>query len=141
MHVYKNNTFNIAIMIDLIKTICYFRVFDLEDSEDCGSDYVEIRELSNLTNLLGRFCGNRPPTNLTIAKSMYVKFKSDEDNEGTGFMAQFTTCKSLVHLSLSSQHTAVSGTFPNYVRRQFPWLSDQFDCSESCLLLFKLKSL
>ena len=42
---------------------------------------------------LGRYCGQAIPTNVSVAQSMYVKFRSDSANQFSGFTAQFSTRK------------------------------------------------
>jgi cubilin len=41
--------------------------FDLEESEYCNRDYVEIHRDSAEGPILGHFCGNNVPTNVTTA--------------------------------------------------------------------------
>jgi hypothetical protein len=41
--------------------------FDLEESEYCNRDYVEIHRDSAEGPILGHFCGNTVPTNVTTA--------------------------------------------------------------------------
>lgn len=77
----------------MMSVLLFCRSFNLELSTNCESDYVEIRELDTLS-LVDRFCGSSPRNNITLAKSMYVKFRSDSNtNRGTGFMAQYSICK------------------------------------------------
>jgi len=72
-------------------SVSQIRAFDLESTDGCARDYVEIREKDNINNVLGRYCGNTVPSNITIARSMYVRFRSDDANNFAGFTAQFST--------------------------------------------------
>ena len=71
----------------------YFRTFELEGTPGCARDYVEVRDGTNVNNVLGRYCGSTIPNNITIAKSMKIKFRSDAANSFAGFTAQFSTRK------------------------------------------------
>lgn len=66
-----------------------FDTFDLEPHDSCAYDYVEIRDgLSMASELLGRFCGNRVPSQvLSSGSNMLVKFVSDSDVNKGGFLA------------------------------------------------------
>ncbi|XP_067930809.1 cubilin-like [Watersipora subatra] len=68
-----------------------FESFNLEDTAGCARDYVEVRDGVNINNVLGRYCGSTIPNNLTIARNMSVKFRSDDANNFGGFSAQFST--------------------------------------------------
>ncbi|XP_064472120.1 cubilin-like [Ornithodoros turicata] len=63
---------------------------DIEASEYCGKDYLEIRETNSDGPLLGRFCGSDPPANLTQAAGFWIKFRSDEEGTGAGFKLEFS---------------------------------------------------
>lgn len=67
------------------------RAFDLESTDGCNRDYVEIRDGRDTSVSYGRFCGQSIPTNVSVAQSMMVKFRSDLANQLTGFTAQFST--------------------------------------------------
>ena len=67
--------------------------FDLENTDGCNRDYVEIRDGRDQSVSLGRYCGQSIPTNVSVAQSMYVRFRSDAANQLSGFTAQFSTCK------------------------------------------------
>ncbi|XP_063003684.1 cubilin [Elgaria multicarinata webbii] len=68
-----------------------FTEFQMEESEGCTKDYVEIREGSFSGQLLGRYCGNSLPVNYTsiTAHSLWVKFASDSSDSRRGFQATF----------------------------------------------------
>ncbi|KAH3692443.1 hypothetical protein DPMN_194284 [Dreissena polymorpha] len=68
-----------------------FSVFNMEDHEFCNLDYVEIHEGQLGGPLLGRFCGENRPTNLTAYNGLWIKFRSDESASALGFVAQFSS--------------------------------------------------
>ncbi|XP_054274028.1 cubilin-like isoform X2 [Macrosteles quadrilineatus] len=71
-----------------------FMKFDLEESEFCNTDYVEVRTNSSSGPLLGVFCGSELPLNITpSANSLWIRFRSDNLNTAKGFLAEY----SLVH--------------------------------------------
>ena len=65
----------------------------MENTDGCNRDYVEIRDGRDQSVSLGRYCGQAIPTNVSVAQSMYVKFRSDSANQFSGFTAQFSTRK------------------------------------------------
>jgi len=69
-------------------------LFQLEDHENCNYDYIEIHEGQLGGPLLGRFCGNDAPSNLTAYNGLWIKFRSDESSTGQGFVAQYTSGES-----------------------------------------------
>lgn len=71
------------------------RTFQLEDSQDCSRDFVEIREENATGHLLGRYCGNTLPLNYSsiVAQSLWIRFVSDGSGSGTGFQATFAKSK------------------------------------------------
>ncbi|XP_005856789.1 PREDICTED: cubilin, partial [Myotis brandtii] len=68
-----------------------FITFQLEDSQDCSRDFVEIREENATGHLVGRYCGNTLPLNYSsiVAHSLWIRFVSDGSGSGTGFQATF----------------------------------------------------
>ncbi|XP_006159809.2 LOW QUALITY PROTEIN: cubilin [Tupaia chinensis] len=69
-----------------------FISFQLEDSQDCSKDFVEIREGNATGHLVGRYCGNFLPLNYSsiVGHILWIKFVSDGSGSGTGFQASFT---------------------------------------------------
>ncbi|XP_077274404.1 neuropilin and tolloid-like isoform X1 [Temnothorax americanus] len=67
--------------------------FKLEDSPDCGFDYLEVRDGQyGYSNLLGKFCGtNFPPEITSKTRYLWLQFHSDENIEGKGFKAVWNT--------------------------------------------------
>ncbi|KAG4066297.1 hypothetical protein HA402_000521 [Bradysia odoriphaga] len=68
---------------------------DIELSDKCNEDYLEIRENSISGNLVGVYCGNDVPSDLPQAERYWLKFKSNSDGVGTGFLAQYTYATSV----------------------------------------------
>uniref|UniRef100_A0A8D0GFF0 Cubilin n=1 Tax=Sphenodon punctatus TaxID=8508 RepID=A0A8D0GFF0_SPHPU len=69
-----------------------FMTFQIEESDRCTKDYLEIREGNATGELVGRYCGNALPLNYTsvIGHILWVKFVSDDSGRGVGFRALFT---------------------------------------------------
>ncbi|XP_030055456.1 cubilin isoform X1 [Microcaecilia unicolor] len=69
-----------------------FIMFQLQSSENCVSDYVEIREGNATGQLVGKFCGSSLPDNFTsvTAHILWVKFVSDGSVTDLGFRATFS---------------------------------------------------
>lgn len=67
-----------------------FKEFYLESSPNCNEDYIEIRENDARGKLIGVYCGDTQPTNLTYSGGLWVKFRSNADGEGySGFFADY----------------------------------------------------
>ncbi|CAD6215758.1 GSCOCG00000570001-RA-CDS, partial [Cotesia congregata] len=70
-----------------------FEFFRLEDSRNCGNDFVEVKEIDidGKSKVIGRFCGNRSPweLNLRVNKAS-IQFVSDVANDEAGFSAMVT---------------------------------------------------
>ncbi|KAK9396207.1 cubilin [Crotalus adamanteus] len=68
-----------------------FTDFQVEESEGCTRDYIEIREGNFSGSLVGRYCGNSLPVNYTsiIGHILWVKFVSDGSSSRRGFQATF----------------------------------------------------
>ncbi|KAM5235406.1 cubilin [Ctenodactylus gundi] len=69
-----------------------FISFQLEDSQNCSRDFVEVREGNATGHLVGRYCGNSLPHNYSaiIEHILWVRFVSDGSGSGTGFQAMFS---------------------------------------------------
>lgn len=67
--------------------------FKLEDSPDCRFDFLEVRDGQHgYSNLLGNFCGtNFPPEITSKTRYLWLRFHSDENIEGKGFKAVWST--------------------------------------------------
>ncbi|KAL1132415.1 hypothetical protein AAG570_010370 [Ranatra chinensis] len=68
-----------------------FLQFNLPFSQACNEDYVEIREGDSGGKLLGIFCGNTLPQNISVGEHVWLKFKSSEDEQtALGFSAAYS---------------------------------------------------
>ena len=72
-------------------------MFDLEESDHCNRDYVEIHLDGADGPLVGRYCGNTIPTNLTLSSNFWIKFNSDRDNTAGGFIASYNMGKYYIY--------------------------------------------
>lgn len=70
-----------------------FRRMDIEATDFCNTDFVEVHEEGPSGPLLGHFCGNEIPGNLTAAQKLWVLFRSDENGQAPGFMADYSLSK------------------------------------------------
>lgn len=70
-------------------------MFDIEESDYCNLDFVEVRLDGPAGQVLGRFCGDSLPTNMTTGNVLWVKFRSSTQTRGRGFMAEYTLCESM----------------------------------------------
>lgn len=66
-----------------------FNEFDVESSENCDLDYLEIREDSGIGKLISVSCG-KDATAITTSSSLWIKFKSDGSGTAKGFVAEYT---------------------------------------------------
>ncbi|XP_053675116.1 cubilin homolog [Anopheles nili] len=85
------------------KMSLFIKEMAIEPSDDCNGDYLEIREQDENGALLGDFCGNQAPTNLTEASSFWIKFRSNEVGVAKGFLAEYS-------YDTLSEITGTSGT-------------------------------
>ncbi|XP_015589651.1 cubilin [Cephus cinctus] len=63
--------------------------FDLAESNECGMDYLEVRENDGSGKILGFWCGNSSPS-LVANASLWIKFRSDELGSNKGFVAEYS---------------------------------------------------
>jgi len=104
--------------------------FDIEKSDDCSYDYIELRDgLYGFSTLLGRYCGQRPSgTVKSSGRAMWIAFKTDDSVEYAGFQAAFYFFDGKLLLcanNLSPCQTVNGLTF---------WLSNElFTVCRSCL--------
>ena len=68
--------------------ILSFSEFDLESSENCNEDYLEVRENTGIGKLLGVFCSQTPVT-ITANSTLWIKFKSNGVGTASGFKANY----------------------------------------------------
>ncbi|GBP07555.1 Cubilin [Eumeta japonica] len=71
------------------KVYIAFEYFSIEYSVNCNEDYLEMREDSNAGRLIGVFCGDDKPLNTTVAAQLFIKFHSDGEGTGRGFIAHY----------------------------------------------------
>ncbi|XP_036358468.1 cubilin-like [Octopus sinensis] len=67
-----------------------FSVFNLEYHEFCNKDYLESRHENAGGNIIGRFCGSTFPRNISATDGLWLKFRSDDEIKGQGFVAHFS---------------------------------------------------
>ncbi len=89
-----------------------FSAFDLEDSEGCNRDYVEVHRGAADGPLVGHFCGGEVPGNLTVGEALWVKFNSDDSGTGAGFVAEYALRK------FRKQHLCVVQYLDNMIKEE-----------------------
>lgn len=72
------------------KVTLNFLSFELEQSEFCNADYVEVRSDASNGTLQGVFCGDEIPNNITASNALWLRFRSDSINTAKGFMAKYS---------------------------------------------------
>ena len=68
-----------------------FNQLDLEESENCNKDYVDVFIGSPDGEHVGRYCGTSLPAEIPPANKYWIKFNSDDSDVGRGFIAEFHT--------------------------------------------------
>lgn len=66
-----------------------FSEFDVETSENCDLDYVEVREDSGIGKLINVLCG-KDAASITSSSKLWIKFKSDNSGTAKGFAAEYS---------------------------------------------------
>ena len=67
-----------------------FPRFDMEGHASCMYDRIEVYDEGQGGPLMGEFCGEHPPENLiSSSPEMLVRFVSDHDISGEGFLAEY----------------------------------------------------
>uniref|UniRef100_A0A670Y9X6 Metalloendopeptidase n=1 Tax=Pseudonaja textilis TaxID=8673 RepID=A0A670Y9X6_PSETE len=113
-----------------------FEFFELEGSEVCKYDYVEIRSgLSTESKPHGKFCGTEVPEVITSQyNNMRIEFKSDNTVSKKGFKAHFFSDKDECSKDNGGcQHECIN-TFGSYVcqcRNGFVLHENKHDCKEA----------
>lgn len=81
-----------------------FRSFQVEQSHNCESDYLEIHDGSNAHfPVMGRYCGfQRMNDIVSSSKSLTVVFVSDASENYRGFSAQYSKVNSNIKVALST---------------------------------------
>ena len=67
-----------------------FIKFDLEQSDNCGYDFVEVKYLTYYY-VIRKFCGSQIPSSITSSSSLRVRFNSDSGVTKSGFLAFYQT--------------------------------------------------
>lgn len=66
-----------------------FSEFNIQQSENCDLDYLEIREKNGIGKLIGVFCGQEINSIISSSK-LWIKFKSDTESAAKGFLADYS---------------------------------------------------
>ena len=66
------------------------RSISLVESYNCNDNYLEVREFNETGTLLGVFCGNEAPANLTKAAKYWVRYRTDDVTLNPGFLAEYS---------------------------------------------------
>lgn len=66
-----------------------FIKMDISSSDNCNTDYLEIRQTSNNGKVLGLFCAKGLPQSMKIYESVWVKFRSGDSMTGSGFLINY----------------------------------------------------
>lgn len=65
-------------------------MLDIDETEHCNGDYLEIRENRGTGKMIGVYCGKNQPPPLPAANTYWMKFRTDNDGVGRGFMLEYT---------------------------------------------------
>lgn len=94
-HYPKSYPINIECIWNIVATegnhmLLSITMLDIDKSENCNEDYLEIRNNNQSGELFGVFCGTEIPSQLPPAQKLWIKFRSDNDRVGMGFKADYT---------------------------------------------------
>uniref|UniRef100_A0A4X2M7T4 Cubilin n=1 Tax=Vombatus ursinus TaxID=29139 RepID=A0A4X2M7T4_VOMUR len=81
-----------------------FEDFHLESHPSCSLDYLDVYDgLTTEANLLAKLCGNEiPPLIRSSGDSLFIKLRTDEHQQGGGFLARYhQTCRDVVIANLT----------------------------------------
>ncbi|TGZ53188.1 Cubilin [Temnothorax longispinosus] len=70
------------------KVTLVFSEFDIESSDSCDLDYLEIREDNGIGKLISVSCG-KDAAEITSSNKLWIKFKSDGSGTAKGFKAEY----------------------------------------------------
>ncbi|XP_032591059.1 cubilin homolog isoform X2 [Drosophila grimshawi] len=102
-----------------------FGMFDLQPSDDCTKDYVQIHDGNTLTApLIGRFCGHELPfgngTLVSTQEQLFFWFRSDNATQARGFNltwnSQELVCGEQLRLALGESGVLRSPSYPGKAR-------------------------
>ncbi|XP_023314262.1 cubilin homolog isoform X1 [Trichogramma pretiosum] len=93
--------------------------FELETSQNCNYDYLEIRSGSQGNSpLLGKYCGSQIPSEITsMTNQMYIKFVSDTSLQDKGFEIHWHSATTGCGGRLTTSSGAVMS--PNYPQNYY----------------------
>lgn len=96
-----------------------FLHFELEYSDRCDYDYLEVTEEGNAMNTIhGRYCGKRkPPIIVSNSDTLLIKFQTDESNSLRGFAISFVAVEPPDD-SAGEDFDAVT-PFPGYLKNMY----------------------
>ncbi|XP_034484402.1 dorsal-ventral patterning protein tolloid [Drosophila innubila] len=96
-----------------------FLSFEIEYSEHCDYDFLEVTEEGNAMNTIhGRFCGRRrPPIIVSNSDTLLLKFQTDKDNSQRGFAIAFVAVEPPVDEG-GEDFDAVT-PFPGYLKNMY----------------------
>lgn len=63
---------------------------DIDETDHCNGDYLEIRESNSAGKLIGVYCGKTIPPTLRQTNKFWLKFRSDNDGVGLGFLLEYS---------------------------------------------------
>ncbi|XP_069067650.1 cubilin [Pleurodeles waltl] len=90
-----------------------FEILNLQGSQNCANDYVEIREYNASGNILGKYCSNIIPDPVYTSDSFaYVRFVSDGSVSASGFRLRFEASTEECGGDLNGETGTISS--PNY---------------------------
>lgn len=75
-----------------------FEKFSLLDSENCNTDFLEVRRMNSSGQLLGVFCGSKIPSNIKNLGSIWLMFKASNisdlqiGSDFRGFYIEYNIC-------------------------------------------------
>lgn len=73
-------------------------MLDIDETEHCNGDYLEIRENNSAGKIIGVYCGQNIPQSLPSKNTYWLKFRTDNDGVGRGFKLEYSY--GISHLSL-----------------------------------------
>lgn len=65
-------------------------MLDIDETEHCNGDYLEIREKNSAGKIIGVYCGKDIPSALPRTNTYWLKFRSDNDGVGNGFRLEYS---------------------------------------------------
>lgn len=82
-----------------------FLMLDIDETEHCNGDYLEIRDSNSIGPLIGVYCGRNIPTTLPQVNAYWLKFRSDNDGVGRGFLLEYSYGTSKSHFSFERNNS------------------------------------